>query len=198
MICLNCHEPTRGRVCPRCLDGLRPSQERLLPGAVRLVSAFEHEGVARNLVHLLKYQAVTGYAELVAAEVAPRLPRAALVPVPRVLSRRLRYGVDPALHLARVLATALNVDVCSVLAAPLHSYRRAGGDHGRPAHRFRLRRPPPPRLILVDDVVTTGATALAAIEAVGRSRVIAMAAANTVPGLSNGVVAKYGGGLCGP
>jgi predicted amidophosphoribosyltransferase len=172
-------------VCPLCLAGLRSAPERLLPGGIRLVPAFEHEGVARNLMHLLKYQGLGGFAGLAAANIAPRLPRTALVPVPRVLSRRLRYGVDPALLLARSLATRLGVEVCPVLAAPLHAERRAGGDHRRPAHQFRLRRPPPDRLVLVDDVVTTGATVLAAVEALGVSRVVAVAAANTVSGVSS-------------
>jgi predicted amidophosphoribosyltransferase len=136
-------------------------------------------------MHLLKYQGITGYADLAAATVAPRLPRAALVPVPRVLSRRLKYGVDPALLLARSLAAILGVDVCNALAAPFHSGRRAGGDHGRPADRFRLRRPPPAHVVLVDDVVTTGATVRAAIDALGSSRVVAVAAANTVSGVSS-------------
>lgn len=140
------------------------------------------------MMHLLKYQGLTRYADLAAAAIAPRLPRAVLVPVPRVLSRRVRYGVDPALQLARSLADLLDVEVSRVLAAPLHADRRAGGDHRRPAHVFRLRRPPPARVILVDDVVTTGATALSAIEALGPSRVVAVAAANTVSGVSSLVV----------
>lgn len=185
MICLNCHEPTRGRVCSLCDAGLRTAPERLLPGAIRLVSAFEHQGVARNLMHLLKYQGLTAYASLAAAKIAPRLPRAALVPVPRVLTRRLKYGVDPALQLALSLAALLEVEVCPVLVAPLHSDRRAGGDHRRPVDRFRLRRPPPDHLVLVDDVVTTGATVLAAVDVLGPSRVVAVAAANTVSGVSS-------------
>lgn len=185
MLCLSCHEPSRGHVCRTCLADIVRAPERLLPGGVRLVAGFEHTGTAKRLVHLLKYQGLTGYVDVVAATVASRLPRVTLVPVPRVLSRRLRYGVDPAMLLARALARRLDVEVLPALAAPIHATRRAGGDHRRPSHGFQVRRALPDQLVLVDDVVTTGATMVAAMRALGTSRVVAATAANTVSGVSS-------------
>lgn len=149
------------------------------------MAAYEHTGTAKRLMHVLKYQGLIGYVDIVAASLAPRLPRATLVPVPRVLSRRLKYGVDPALCLAKALARHLDVEVLPALTAPIHARRRAGGDHRRPSHAFRLSRRLPHRVVLVDDVVTTGATILAAISVLDRSRVVAVTAANTVSGMSS-------------
>lgn len=87
--------------------------------------------------------------------------------------------------LARSLARHLDVEVLPALTAPLHARRRAGGDHRRPSHGFRVNRPLPEHLVLVDDVVTTGATMLSAIHEIGQSRVLAATAANTVSGVSN-------------
>ena len=154
------------------------------------MAAYEHIGTAKRLVHLLKYQGLTGYVDVVAAAVAPRLPRATLVPIPRVLSRRLKYGVDPAMCLARSLARHLDVEVLPALSAPIHARRRAGGDHRRPSHGFRQSLSLPDRVVLVDDVVTTGATMLAAIHVLGTSRVLAVTAANTVSGVFGGASAK--------
>jgi predicted amidophosphoribosyltransferase len=152
---------------------------------MRLVAAFEHSGPARKLIHRLKYQGVGGYEHLVAGKVAPRLPRLPLVPVPRVLSRRLAYGVDATSAIARSLASALGVPVATVLRAPIYAARRAGGDHRRPATRFEVEGQLPARLILVDDVVTTGATLVSAAEAVGPHRVALAVAANLAPTVSS-------------
>lgn len=151
-----------------------------MPGGIPLVAAFEHEGAAKALIHHLKYRGVTVYAEVVGDMLADRLPRAPLVPVPRALSRRLKYGVDPAKVLAMALGRRTGLPVLNVLVAPLHSTRRAGRDHSRPVARFRTRSDLRYPVIVVDDVVTTGSTVRAAIEALRPGLVGAVAAANVV------------------
>ena len=136
-------------------------------------------------MHLFKYQGVPAYAEVVAGVLADWLPVLPLVPVPRSLSRRLRYGVDPALLIARAISARNGAPVVRILAAPLHSRRRAGGDHGLPAAEFSARASHHRSVILVDDVVTTGATLAAAARAVGVERVALAAAANSVAGVSS-------------
>lgn len=135
-------------------------------------------------MHLLKYRGVCDYAELVADLLQSRVPRLPLVPIPRVLTRRVRYGVDPARVIAVALARLIDVPVSSVLVPHLHAARRAGRDHGRPVLRFRARAFDYPEVLIVDDVVTTGATMLAAVDALGRDRVRAAVAANSVPSVS--------------
>ena len=110
MLCQACHRvSTLKLLCERCRREIRPAPERLLAGGVRLVPAFEHSGPARTLIHNVKYRGFTDYADLVAAVLADRLPKAHLAPVPRVLSRHLKYGVDPSALLAHRLARLIGV-----------------------------------------------------------------------------------------
>lgn len=149
------------------------------------MAPFEHDATAQRLVHLLKYRGVTDFAELVAELLSSRVPALPLVPIPRALTRRLKYGVDPALVIARALGRRLKAPVTSVLVPHLHSSRRAGRDHGRPVPAFRLWRPPPSEVMVVDDVVTTGATMSAATAALGVGRVRIAVAANSVSSVSS-------------
>jgi predicted amidophosphoribosyltransferase len=180
MVCLGCHTVASGRLCPACRASMRTAPDRILGDGLRLVAAFQHNGAARTLIHHLKYRGVVGYAEFVAGMLAPRLPRCPLVPVPRAVSRRLKYGVDPALVIANALAHQLSVSVIRAVAPPIHSTRRAGRDHSRPVHPFRLRSALRSPVIIVDDVVTTGATVTAVADAIGQDMVRAVAAANVV------------------
>ncbi len=183
MLCQACHRFHSGHlICARCRQQIRLASDRLLPGGVRLVAAFEHSGPAKTLMHHFKYRGLTGYADLAASVLAERLPQLPLVPVPRARTRRIRYGIDPARALADRLAHHLGVPVLSLLQPPLHRQRRAGGDHSRVVTGFRLRHTPEGPVLVVDDVVTTGATMLSAITSIGEKHVRAVVAANAVPG----------------
>jgi len=100
---------------------------------------------------------------------APLLPpdAAALVPVPRAQLRAWRHGVDPALELARALSGS-GLPVARVLRAewwwPGHTGRNVDG---RRSPRFLPVGAVPSGSVLVDDVVTTGATFRAASDALG-------------------------------
>lgn len=179
MVCAVCHAPTSSMLCRSCRLQLTPAPERLLDGGLRVVAAFIHEGPAKALVHDLKYRGSVGYARLVAEVIGHRVPPIPLVPVPRALSRLIRYGVDPAVELARAVSKVTGGPVVQVLGRPLHAPRRAGGDHDRIPAPFRVARPLPPSMIVVDDVVTTGATVLAACRSMGRDRVALVLTANS-------------------
>lgn len=159
---------------------MRPAADRILDGGLRLVAAFEHSGAAQTLIHHLKYRGLTDYAEIVSRMLSSRLPRMPLVPVPRAMSRKVKYGVDPALVIACALGKKLHTPVIEALAPPLHAPRRAGRDHSRAVRPFRLRSTLRYPVILVDDVITTGATVTAAVDAIGQEMVRAVAAANVV------------------
>ena len=181
MLCQACHRfSNETLLCEACRRRMRPAPDRILPGGLMVVAAFEHQGPARKLVHDLKYRGLTPYAQVVASIVAPRLPPLPLVPVPRALSRHIHYGIDPAALLADAIASRLQTKVVHLLSRPIHSPRRAGGDHRRALRPFRLRRRPTGPVILVDDVVTTGATLISAVETLGSSSVAGAVAANTV------------------
>ena len=180
-----CHGLAPASLCFDCRRSMRPASDRILAPGVRLVAAFEHEGAARTLIHHLKYRGVTAYVGLVADLLEPRLPRLPVVPVPRALSRRVKYGVDPAREIARALADRLRVPVVDGLARPIHAPRRAGRDHTRSVSPFRSRSVLRSPVVIVDDVVTTGATVSAAVDAIGLEWVRCIAAANVVPDVSN-------------
>lgn len=127
------------------------------------------------MVHLLKYQGMEAAGSVLAAMMAPLVaPDAkALVPVPRADFRRLRYGVDPARVLAAALAELTGVPVASGLAAAFWWPSHAGSSRARRrAPRFRTVRPVPVGSVLVDDVLTTGATLVAAARLAGCRRAI--------------------------
>lgn len=184
MVCQVCLAVSGGTLCDRCRAGLRPAPERVLAGSVRLVSAFEHSGPARTLIHHLKYRGVLEYADFVAQILAPRMPRLPLVPIPRVWSRYLRYGVDPARELARRISRMQDLPVWDVFNRPLHHPRRAGGDHGQVPMRLTLKVRPTTPVIVVDDVVTSGATLDRAIDSIGRAWVSLAVAANAATTVS--------------
>ena len=171
MFCQACHTPARGFLCSRCRSRLRPAPERILDDGIRLVAAFEHEGVARELVHGLKYRGMTSFADLVVETISHRVPPLPVVPVPRTWSRQLRYGIDPAREIGRRLARAKHVQLLDLLSAPLHAPRRAGGDHNRPPPDLKTAKALSGPVILVDDVVTTGATVRSAVMALGSERI---------------------------
>ncbi len=119
-----------------------------------------HEGPAPRLIHRLKYGGDILVAELVAGDLVGLVPSSAqsLVPIPRVLARRWRYGVDPAVELARLVSRATGIPMIMALAAPLWSPHRAGRNRERARRPGFRRRRPAPGAVLVDDVVTTGWT----------------------------------------
>ena len=132
-------------------------------------SAFLHQGAARRLVHRLKYQGLEAAALWFAYDMARGLREVtALVPVPRVFVRRLKYGVDQSRLLALALATRTGLPVFEALAPPLWAPRRAGRNQAKSfPGRVRARAIPPLPFALVDDVVTTGETLIAAGRALG-------------------------------
>lgn len=68
-----------------------------LDSGVLVRSLFIRDGLVRSAVHALKYHGADRIARVLAQPLAALLPADAsgLVPVPRSLARRIRFGVDP-------------------------------------------------------------------------------------------------------
>ena len=112
------------------------------------------------LVRRLKYEGIEAVARLVAADLVEALPHGArcLVPVVRTPVRRLRYGIDPAVSLATALSERSGIPVVKAVAPPLwHSPNAGAGRADRRAPKLR-RRGSAVGAVVVDDVMTTGAT----------------------------------------
>jgi predicted amidophosphoribosyltransferase len=142
--------------------------ETTLDDGTLVIAAYTHDGPARRLVHALKYRGVTAAAVPFAVVLAERIPTSvtALVPVPRAWGRVVRYGIDPASVLAGAVSEITRLPVVRALRAPLWWRRHAGASRSRRAPiRFTPRLAIPPGAALVDDVVTTGVTAMAAAAA---------------------------------
>lgn len=107
----------------------------------------------------------------------------ALIPVPRALARRVAYGIDPSDQLAIELATVTGLPVVHALKAPIWWPRRAGAPRSRRGRVvFSSIGRGFDRAVLVDDVLTSGATMESAIDALGNPdiSVITATAAGTM------------------
>lgn len=207
--CLTRLRPLPSPSCPRCSHPLgtarspgRPCSEchgwsPVLRGAR---SAVVLEGPAHALVHALKYDGWRGLSAPMASLMSRVLPRGpqgpgepVLVPVPTTAARARRRGYNQAAALAQALSASTGVPCLEALIrvgpgrtqVSLHPHERRANVEGafqplpRVSERLRGR-----RVLLVDDVLTTGATgeaAARALERAGASDVWLVTFARAVP-----------------
>lgn len=173
-------------VCNRCGRRLAAAEPLLSNGPAgldRAWSSASYEGVARNLVGALKFRRLLPVADLMAERIEWLAPAhmlsGTIVPVPPAPPRLRRRGFDPAGELAAALAERLQAPLEGCLE------RRGGGRQVGRRRAERVAHPPrihaagaaPRSALLVDDVLTTGATLTAcakALRAAGSSRVVAV------------------------
>jgi len=180
MFCLACTLPCGGDLCHSCRLGLRAAPEVTVGAGLIGIAGFVHEGTARRLVHAVKYRAVVAAVEPLADAMANRIPRtaSALVPIPRARLRAYRYGVDPAALLAAALGRRMGLPVIDAVQSRWWWPRHAGRARDeRSSVSFEATGNSVPRgAALVDDVLTTGATARAAAAALrGRPTLVVVA-----------------------
>jgi predicted amidophosphoribosyltransferase len=186
-------------LCPLCRDGLSwlPREPVVIEAgegaSITAWAPLAYRGGARALAQALKFRGAVALADDMAAAIVAGVPpelieRTALVPVPLHPSRRRRRGFNQAERLAGAIAARAGAPVADCLSRGGPRGTQMGRDHDERLAALsgtisvRIGARPPPRALLVDDVVTTGATLLAcaaALRAAGAEGVAAIAYART-------------------
>ena len=166
--CAACGAPGEKSLCHRCRFSMAAAGTAHSPASIR--AAFSFEGPPRDLVLALKFRHRRAAAAVLADQMVRRL-RLGHVDVvtwaPTTSRRARRRGYDQAEAIAQAIGRQLGIP-CRRLLYRAHGTAQTGKSRADrlvgPA--FRARRPRPGLTVLVvDDVVTTGATLHAAAEA---------------------------------
>jgi ComF family protein len=171
--CSGCGSADRS-LCAQCRAALDPEPTpRVTPGGVPVVTALRYEGRVRGVILALKEQGRTDAATALSAPLAAAIGRATaaraveLAPVPTSRAAYRRRGYDPVLLLmrraglrpARVLEPARRTSRQKLLGAAERAENVAGALRARRSLEGR-------RFVVVDDILTTGATIEEAVRAI--------------------------------
>lgn len=188
--CAACHAPLDSRrtgpVCLACWSSIRSA-----PHTSDARAAGLYEGPLRHIIHALKYRGQASIARplgaLMRQAAGDWLDDATVVPVPLHPWRSLRRGFNQADLLActleRPVWRALRRHRLGRPQAGLHADERRANVADVYVLRRLRRRLIPPTVVLVDDVMTTGATADACarvLKEAGVQRVLVLTAARAV------------------
>ena len=185
---------TRGvRLCGACVAQCVPLPVQRRPRALPASSALQRalgiypfEGVVREAIHVFKYNGERGLAVPLAALLAAHRPLEAdaLAAVPLHAERQRERGFNQAALLAQELGRIWGIPLVTTLIrvrATDHQVGQSARDRSanvQGAFVWDSQTPPPARIVLIDDVLTTGATLIACAEA------LCAAGASEVEGLT--------------
>ncbi len=188
--CVSCRTPFQNRFpldeqgrCRLCCAGARGFDAAYCFGA--------YEGALRELIHLFKYGRMKPLARTLAAHLASALPRDhafdLVVPMPLHWRRQWQRGFNQSELLARRTARRRGIPMVNAVRRTRATAAQAGLSNARRrenvAGAFRVKKPRAVdgrRVLLIDDVMTTGATAAAcslALKRAGAKSVVLLALA---------------------
>lgn len=163
-------------LCPACRKSFRPypstddlAVQRQLPIDESCV-LFLFEGIVRDAIHRLKYERIRRMAGPLGGLLVEHLrthplPADAIIPVPLHPRRLAERGFNQSELLAQPVAQAYKLPLLTTglvrqrdTAHQMELGFRARLENVQGAFVWNQRKPPPPRVLLVDDVLTTGAT----------------------------------------
>jgi len=157
-------------VCRLCRSGARGFDTAYCFGA--------YEGTLRELIHLFKYGRMKPLAKPLAAHMALPLDRQfdVVVPMPLHWRRQWQRGFNQSELLARLTARRRGIPMVNAVRRTRATSAQAGLSNAarreNVAGAFRVRKPravEARRVLLIDDVMTTGATASACALALKRA-----------------------------
>lgn len=172
-VCPACEESLgehQAGICAHCWDEVIESDSPgPASGAIGSVTALgPYEGRLRTIIRCLKFGGLSGIGETLGERLARRWlarPRSieAVIPVPLHWKRRWRRGYNQAERIASRLSRALGRPLLDQTLVRVRATRTQTGQSRRDRRRnvrgaFWVREPVPPSILLVDDVITTGAT----------------------------------------
>ncbi len=177
--CKSCHAPfangyplDRHGVCAACREGLR--------GFDCAASFGFYEGTLRGLIHLFKYSGMKPLVKPLGALLVRAIPMdqqfEAVVPVPLHWRKRWQRGFNQAELLARSVARQRRVPLIDALrrkrSTAVQATLASAGRRRNVAGAFEMRRRADvagKQILLIDDVMTTGATASACASVLKRA-----------------------------
>ena len=194
-ICWSCSGLTRPGepLCGGCRASLhRLAAEPVLASGVSVWAPVAYSGPARDLVRALKFRGAIALAEGMAAQIVANAPPGlldgrTLVPVPLHPRRMRSRGYNQSAAIADAVAARTGLEARGCLVRMGHSVTQVGRDRAErragPAGSIHLDGEVPDTVLLVDDVVTTGATLGACRDALveaGAREVAAVCFARTI------------------
>lgn len=175
--CYRCHNAARGSMtCQKCVKHAHIRE---------VIVVTEYTSFAEDLIHKLKFERTYEAAHVVASIMASLLDPQEdmlIVPVPTATSRVRRRGYDQSVAIARALAKQTKLPCSAILrrygqARQTGSSRKQRLDQLKDAFAVRTRKDITSRhIILVDDVMTTGATLESAAHALRKAGVTTISA----------------------
>lgn len=165
-VCASCDRPARDRLCEPCGRAEAAVLHDPAPGVRWALALADYDGGHAAAVRAAKYRPDRGLAVWLGGWVAAQGAAVAvgfdwIVPVPSPWTRRALRGFSCAAIFARAVSERSGVPVAQALSLSPGARQAAQSRVGRRSNlrgRVRSVRPAPGRVLLVDDVLTTGAT----------------------------------------